>query len=137
MPSAKVLSGSGVQSNQVAKKFDLVMIGDAGKMFFKRTSTDWVITPDERSQEFKSPEPTIPRVISEDAEWLAACQGGPPALSNFSRSGPFTEVVLLGNLAIRTGKPLDWDGEKMKATNCPEASQYVHRSYRKGWELEA
>ncbi|MCP3690726.1 MAG: gfo/Idh/MocA family oxidoreductase, partial [Planctomycetaceae bacterium] len=68
---------------------------------------------------------------------LTACQGGPAALSNFSRSGPFTEVVLLGNLAIRTGKPLDWDGEKMKATNCPEADQYVHRSYRKGWELQA
>ena len=137
MPSAKVLSGSGVQANQVAKNFDLVMIGDAGKMFFKRTSTDWVITPDERGKEFKAPEPTIPRVANEDVEWLTACQGGPAALSDFSRSGPFTEVVLLGNLAIRTGKPLDWDGEKMKATNCPEADQYVHRSYRKGWELQA
>ncbi|MDE0736765.1 MAG: Gfo/Idh/MocA family oxidoreductase [Pirellulaceae bacterium] len=135
MPAAEVLSGSGMAPDQVAKKFDLVVIGDAGKMFFKRTSTDWVITPDERGKEFKAPAPTIPRVANEDVEWLTACQGGPAALSNFSRSGPFTEVVLLGNLAIRTGKPLDWDGEKMKATNCPEASQYVHRAYRKGWEL--
>jgi len=74
-------------------------------------------------------------VASEDAEWLAACKGGPPALSNFANSGPFTEVVLLGNLAIRTGKKLNWDGPAMKATNCPEADQYIHRRYRKGWEL--
>ncbi|MFP6618632.1 MAG: Gfo/Idh/MocA family oxidoreductase [Pirellulaceae bacterium] len=136
MPAATVLSGAGVAPNQVAKKFDLVMIGDAGKMFFKRTSTDWVITPESRGKEFKAPAPTIPRVANEDVEWLTACQGGPAALSNFSRSGPFTEVVLLGNLAIRAGKPLQWDGENMRATNCPEAAQYVSRDYRKGWELK-
>jgi predicted dehydrogenase len=135
MPSRKVIVDCGLSKEEVAKKFDLVMIGEKGKMFFKRTTTDWVITPESVAAGFKAPEPTIPRVTSEDAEWLAACQGGPAALSNFSRSGPFTEVVLLGNLAIRTGKDLKWDGPAMKATNCPEADQYIHRRYRKGWEL--
>ena len=96
-------------------KFDLVMIGEKGKMFFKRSSTDWVITPEALGAEFKAPDRTIPRVESEDAEWLAACKGGPAALSDFANSGPFTEVVLLGNLAIRTGKKLTWDGPAMKA----------------------
>ena len=135
MPARSVTADCGLGKAEVAKKFDLVMVGEKGKMFFKRSSTDWMITPDVVGTNFKSPEPTIPRVASEDAEWLAACKGGPPALSNFANSGPFTEVVLLGNLAIRTGKKLNWDGPAMKATNCPEADQYIHRRYRKGWEL--
>ncbi len=135
MPAQSVIADCGLAKAAVAKKFDLVMVGENGKMFFKRSSTDWVITPEAVANEFKSPEPTIPRVESEDAEWLAACKGGPAALSNFANSGPFTEVVLLGNLAIRTGKKLKWDGPAMKATNCPEADQYIHRRYRKGWEL--
>ncbi len=46
-----------------------------------------------------------------------------------------TETVLLGNLAIRSGKPLEWDGANMKVTNVPEANDYVRREYRKGWTL--
>jgi len=135
MPAQSVIADCGLGKAEVAKKFDLVMVGEKGKMFFKRSSTDWVITPEAVGNEFKSPEPTIRRVESEDAEWLAACKGGPAALSNFANSGPFTEVVLLGNLAIRTGQKLNWDGPAMKASNCPEADQYIHRRYRKGWEL--
>ena len=135
MPAKKVIAECGLSKEEVAKKFDLVMIGEKGKMFFKRSTTDWVITPESVAADFKAPAPTIPRVKSEDAEWLTACQGGPAALSNFSRSGPFTEVVLLGNLAIRTGQELKWDGPAMKATNCAEADQYIRRPYRKGWEL--
>ena len=46
-----------------------------------------------------------------------------------------TEMVLLGNVALRTGKKLQWDGERMKAANAPEAEAYVQPKYRKGWEL--
>lgn len=135
LPSVDVVADCGLAPEQAVKKYDLVMVGEKGKLFFKRTSTDWLVTPKRLQKEFQAPEPTIPRVANEDAEWLAACKGGPAALSNFSRSGPFTEVVLLGNLAIRSGKELQWDGENMKATNCPEADQYIRRQYRKGWEL--
>ncbi|HOZ48588.1 MAG TPA: Gfo/Idh/MocA family oxidoreductase [Candidatus Hydrogenedentes bacterium] len=68
-------------------------------------------------------------------EWIQACKGGAPAGGNFDYAGPFSEMVLLGNLAIRAGQPLDWDGENMKCTNVPEANQYVKREYRKGWSL--
>jgi hypothetical protein len=43
--------------------------------------------------------------------------------------------VLLGNVAIRLGKKLEWDGPGLKVTNCPEAAQYIRREYRKGWTL--
>jgi hypothetical protein len=46
-----------------------------------------------------------------------------------------TETVLLGTVAFRVGKKLQWDAESLKVTNCPEANQLLAREYRKGWEL--
>jgi hypothetical protein len=46
-----------------------------------------------------------------------------------------TEVVLLGNLAIRAEGPLLWDGPNMRVTNNESANQFVQREYRKGWTL--
>ncbi len=92
----------------------------------------------ERAKEFKIPAPTIPRCASNHfGEWVTACKGGRPAFSNFDHGGPLTEMVLLGNLAIRAGvgKKLLWDGPNMKCTNLPAINQYVRREYRKGWTL--
>jgi len=58
------------------------------------------------------------------------------AVSNFDYAGPFTEVVLLGNVALRfPGTRLMWDGPNMKVTNVLEANQYVGHNYRTGWTL--
>ena len=46
-----------------------------------------------------------------------------------------TEVILLGNVALRTEKKLLWDGVNMKATNAPEADQYIRPKYHNGWTL--
>jgi predicted dehydrogenase len=135
MPAADVLAESGMTSKQVAGKFDLVMVGDKGKLFFNRSNLDWLITPDSAREDFKPPEPSLARVANEDVEWIEACKGGAPALSRFEKSGPFTETVLLGNLAIRLGEPVEWDGPAMKAVGCPRADRYIHRDYRRGWKL--
>jgi hypothetical protein len=123
---------SGVPS---ATRFDLVMVGEKGKFFFKRNSTNWVVTPEQVLEDFDEPPVTLPRVANEDVEWIEACKGGAPALSNFANAGPFTEVVLLGNLAVRLGKKIEWDGPSLRATNAPEADALIRREYRKGWEL--
>jgi len=68
-------------------------------------------------------------------EWIAACKGGKPGFSNFDIAAYLTEIMLLGCVAIRTGKKLEWDGPNMRAKNAPEASQFVHPSFRKGWQL--
>jgi predicted dehydrogenase len=68
-------------------------------------------------------------------EWIAACKGGPAGHSNFDIAAYLTEIILLGCVALRTGKKLEWDGPKMKAKNAPEAAQYVKREYRKGYTL--
>jgi len=67
-------------------------------------------------------------------EWIEACKGGEPAKGNFDYAGPFTEMVLLGNVAIRAGQKVDWDSEAMKVTNVLEANKYIKREYRKGYK---
>lgn len=62
---------------------------------------------------------------------MRACKGGKPASSNFDYSGPLSEMVLMGNLAVRfPNQQLLWDGEGMEVTN-----SFVRRWYRQGWTL--
>jgi len=73
-------------------------------------------------------------------DFIQACKGGTPPCSNFTDySGPFTEAMLVGKLAMKAGKgkKVEWDGVNMKCTNMPELNQYVKRECRKGWELGA
>jgi hypothetical protein len=58
-------------------------------------------------------------------------------LSNFEYAGRLTEMVLLGNVALRVGQKIEWDAAKLQAKNCPAAAQYIHREYRKGWHVQA
>jgi len=68
-------------------------------------------------------------------EWISACKGVGVGYSNFDIAAYLTEIMLLGCVAMRVGKKIEWDGPKMKATNAPEAEHYVKREYRKGWKL--
>ena len=61
--------------------------------------------------------------------------GGTPACSNFEYGARLTEFILLGNLALRTGKVLKWDAANMRSTNVPDTQAIIEGRYRKGWEL--
>ena len=67
---------------------------------------------------------------------MHACKTGAPTTCNFTYAGWLTEANHLGNVAFRVGKKLNWDAANLKATNAPEADQYIRREYRKGWSLE-
>jgi predicted dehydrogenase len=117
------------------QRWDMILVGDDGMMLFKRSSTDWIVTPNRRVEQFADVPKTIRRVPNEDAEWIEACKGGPKALSSFDYAGPLSEMVLLGNLAVRLGKKIEWDTKALRATNAPEADKLIRREYRKGWDL--
>jgi predicted dehydrogenase len=93
------------------------------------------LLPLARHREYVRPAKTIPRVEGHHADWLQACKGGTPASSNFGYGARLTELILLGNVALRTRKVLRWDAPGMRATNAPEADQYLRGSYRAGWEI--
>lgn len=109
-------------------------VGEKGKILAPHGAGPRLI-PESRMKDFKPPEPFLPRGLNHHQEWIQACKDGLKPLANFDYSGPLTEMALLGNVALRTGKKLIWDGPKMQITNVPEANQYLSRQYRQGWTL--
>ena len=93
------------------------------------------IIPDSKMDAYKRPEKTLPRSKGHHRDWLEACKGGKPASSNFEYGARLTEIVLLGNVALRTGKRLQWDPAALKAKNAPEADNFIKEQYRAGWEI--
>ncbi len=95
------------------------------------------LLPLELHRHYKRPAKTLARVEGHHADWLQACKGGRPASGNFGYGARLVELILLGNVALRTRKLLEWDGPNMKATNAPEADRYLREPNRAGWELPA
>jgi len=113
----------------------ILFIGDKGRIMTEGWGGSPRIIPETKMQAYKRPPRTIPRSKGHHRDWLDACRGGPAPSANFDYSGPLTEVILLGNVALRTGKKLSWDGQNMKATNYPDADKYIHPQFHNGWEI--
>jgi predicted dehydrogenase len=112
-------------------------IGDKGKIL-----DGWII-PETRRREYTPPPKTLPRSIGHYAEWLLACKTGSPTGSNFGFAGRLTEVVLMGNIALRpelreqlTRQVLLWDAQSKQFSNLPEANAFLSKTYRSGFSID-
>jgi predicted dehydrogenase len=133
-----------VEAQEQLPRSGCLLIGEKGRLF----------SPDDYgSQFFLMPEKNFQDVIDQERknrqaphrlavspghhlEWINACKNiGPAPYSNFDIAAYLTEIILLGCVAMRAGKKLEWDGPNMKAKNAPEASQFLKRPYRQGWSL--
>jgi predicted dehydrogenase len=118
-----------------------IFVGDKGKMWCETYSESPRLIPESAMAAFNPrPPKTLPRVPDgrngHEKNWLDAIRTHGQAVSNFDYAGPFSESVLLGNVALRVpGTRLMWDGPNMKVTNSPEADQLIHHQYREGWVL--
>ena len=111
---------------------DVIYLGSKGTMMGHR------LIPESKMKAYGRPPKNkkLPRSPGHHEEWIAACRGGPPAGSDFVRhSGLLSEVCMLGNVALRAGKKLHWDGPNLKITNDKSANRLLHRPYRDGWTL--
>ena len=116
----------------------ILFVGDKGKISCGVHAQNPTLLPTTLMKDFKEPEQVLPRVEGSmgghQTSWVQACKGGPKTSSHFDKSGPLTETVLMGNLAVRsffhvTGKSdrgryvfdgrkkLLWDGPNMRITN--------------------
>ena len=111
----------------------IMFVGDKGTLL--ADYSHWVLLPEADFKDFKAPEPWIAPSLGHHQEWLHACKTGAPTLCNFDYSGALVEHNLLGTVAFRAGKKLQWDAENLKATNCPEADRLIRPPYREGWTL--
>ncbi|HPA16707.1 MAG TPA: Gfo/Idh/MocA family oxidoreductase [Verrucomicrobiae bacterium] len=118
----------------------VLFIGDKGKLMGGCYGKNPRLIPEARMKDFRPPEPTVPRIPhgidGHEQDWIRSCKDGKLSSSNFDYSGPLSEMVLMGNLAVRfPGRDLMWDGEKMEVTNDAEANAFVRAKYREGWTL--
>src|SRR5262245_9245369 len=116
----------------------MLLVGSRGTLY---SSSDYggnrTLLPRADFANYQPPEPTLPRSPGHHAEWIRACKGGPPAMSNFpDYASALTETVLLGNVAMRVGTRIQWDSANLRVTNNTAAAQYIKRAYRRGWELQ-
>jgi predicted dehydrogenase len=114
----------------------ILFIGNKGKIMCDGWGGTPQIIPQSKMRGYNQPSKTIPRVGGDHIrDWVNACKNGTKACSDFSYSGPMTEVVLLGNVALRTGRKIYWDAGNMSATNAPEAEKFIQPAYHNGWTL--
>ncbi|MEZ5299707.1 MAG: hypothetical protein R3F11_03425 [Verrucomicrobiales bacterium] len=76
---------------------------------------------------------TLERVGGIHKDWVNCIRNGGTSVSDFGYSGPLTESILLGTLAIRTGKALDWHAKDLKITGNDEAAKLIKVEAREGW----
>jgi predicted dehydrogenase len=118
----------------------VIFVGEKGVLICGCYGRNPRVFPEDRMQAATKVAATIERIPGgmggHEQDWVRACKGGKPACSNFDYAGPMSEMVLMGNLAVRyPNKKLLWNGEAMQVTNDPAANAYVRREYRDGWKV--
>ena len=134
----------------------VIFEGTKGKIMADCYGANPRLLPTKKMQETTMPAEKIKRVPEGHyVQWVNACidgYGKGQTSSPFEYAGPFTESILIGNLAIRSWmmqnpkmkgwgdkylgrKKLLWDSKNMKITNFDEANAFVKRDYRDGWKL--
>ena len=118
----------------------VIFLGDKGVLICGCYGRSPRVFPEEKSRDLPKTPQTLARIPGgiegHEKDWVRACKGGVPASSNFGYSGPLTEMVLMGNLAVRfPNRQLLWDGPNLQVTNDKDANAYTQRKYREGWTL--
>ena len=107
--------------------------GDKGAIMTGSYANACRLIPETAMKEYgrNRPAATYPRSVGHFKEWIEACKGGPSPRSNFDYAGVLTEVVLLGVLAVRTGKKIECDPKTGRILNLPEDHPYIRPGFRK------
>lgn len=123
-----------LEPDRELEKDGILFVGEQGVLLSKFTGGP-ELAPRSRMTDFHPPKPTLPRVKNHYQEWVDACKGGPPASCEFEFGGFLTELVAIGNIAVRTNRRLEWDGEAGRFRKDEEANRYLSEPYRKGWHI--
>jgi hypothetical protein len=82
-----------------------------------------------------APSPALERSKGHYKEWLQSVRTGSATNCAFSLEGRMAEIALLGTLAARSARYLEWDPLNGQITNDAEANSWVNPPYRQGWSL--
>lgn len=113
-----------------------IFVGEKGRLLAGRgNGRPYRLLPEKDFEGFTPPKPSLPSSPGHHAEWIEACKTGKPTGTSFDYAGPLTELVLLGNVALRAGRPIEWDAQGMRCANGSLDDIFIHRDYRRGWVL--
>lgn len=109
-----------------------LIIGEKGSLLVPHVAMPQLL-PADKFVDYKVPELDK---VDHYTSFADACRGVGKTTSHFGYSGPLTEAVLLGTIAIRTpGELLRWNSTAMKIDGSTKANHLLSKEYRKGWEL--
>jgi len=127
LDGGRKLSGAGVYL--VGEKGTIVVAGGHNNSAF--------LIPDTKRKAFGQPKLLVPESRGHFDEFVQAAKGKlkwNAPLSNFVYAGNLTGVMLLGNVALRTGKTLILDSKTQRITNLPNSdAALMQRKPRPGW----
>ena len=114
----------------------MIIVGDKGKILADYHCSHPRLIPDSKMDSYLHGQSMPKGTFERGADiWIDAFKNKTQSPGSFLLAGPITETILLGGVALRAGRRVDYDSQNMKITNFPEANKYLVREYRKGWEL--
>jgi hypothetical protein len=136
---AEMLRERGASNERVESLFKeagTLIIGAKGAIASDSHNTSFVMLPEDQFREVAQKQPmTLKPSSGHYRDWLIACRGGEPAWASFDYAGPFSEFLMLGNIATQFEEPLEYDPVGGKILNRTEANQALSYEYREGWTL--
>jgi hypothetical protein len=114
----------------------LLIVGSEARLYGNGHNTVCQLIRDGTVEPITEPPQRLPRSPGHEREWLNACRGGDPAMSNFDYGGPLVEFLMLGNLSTQFDHAIEFDPIACQVTNDEEADKALLRApYREGWTL--
>jgi predicted dehydrogenase len=112
-----------------------LLIGSKGKLLHDTYGRHPRLLPKSLDDSYGKPPQKLPRIENEAHEmnWVNAAKGKTEASCPFEYAARLTEVMLLGVVALRAGKKINYDGTSMRVTNVAQANDFLRREYRQGW----
>jgi len=117
----------------VGEQGKLMTAYSGGRFLGDRGFDGGLLLPEDKFQDVQPPEKTLRRVPDHYGEWTQACKTGARTVCPIEFGAEMTEMGLLGALALRTGRVLQWDAGAMRVTNDEQANQWVDPPSRQGW----
>ncbi|MGA2496682.1 MAG: Gfo/Idh/MocA family oxidoreductase [Tepidisphaeraceae bacterium] len=119
----------------VGEKGKLLAGSNGGRFPVGRGLSGGLLLPEEEFRDFPEPPMTLPRVRDHYGEWTNACKTGARTSCPIEFGCEMSEVALLGALALRTGRLLEWDSATASITNSITANALISPPRRAGWSL--
>ena len=117
----------------------VLFVGTGGMLMHETYGERPILIGEGLEEKAKKIPVTLPRIKGgmdgHEQNWVRAIRGEEKVSCPFEYGARLNETMILGIVALKAERAIEWDGEAGRITNIPDANQYLTREYRKGWAL--